>query len=301
MKPRSFNTIEIDTERGVVRKSSTNLKKLEGEILFYSNAPDKVKALMPGLYDYAPDYSWYEMEYLDWSTLTELANSRELSSKEWADVFFSISEAYSVFDDITGKTDFSELYEILIKKALRRAQELENEELKNILFSGCILNGVSRKSLASLLISNIGVLFKVTKDVSVLHGDLCFSNIMISDDLKRIKVLDPRGGFDKPSIYGPKAYDIAKLAQSCYSWYDKIVENQYQLSRSDNEYALSLTGQDWTEDARDAFDPLLETMGLTEMDAKALAGLMLAGTPGLHLDDPDRAVALALNAVLLLS
>jgi hypothetical protein len=301
MKPRSFNTIEIDVEKGVVRKSSTNLKKLEGEILFYSNAPEKVIDLMPDMYDYSPDYSWYEMEYLDWSTLTELANSRELSSRDWADVFFSISEAYSVFDDITGKTDFSQLYEIFVKKALHRAQDLENEELKNILFSGCILNGANRKSLASLLISNVGVLFKVTKDVSVLHGDFCFSNIMISDDLKRIKVLDPRGGFREPSIYGPKAYDIAKLAQSCYSWYDKIVENQYQLFRSDNGYTLSLTGHDWTENARDAFDPMLETMSLTEMDAKALAGLMLAGAPGLHLDDPDRAVSLALNAALLLS
>jgi hypothetical protein len=124
---------------------------------------------------------------------------------------------------------------------------------------------------------------------------------MISEDLKTIRFLDPRGGFKEPSVYGPKAYDIAKLAQSCYSWYDKIVENQYELSRSDSGYALSLTGHDWTENARDAFDPLLETMGLTETDAKALAGLMLAGAPGLHLDDPNRSVALALNAVLLLS
>jgi len=301
MKPRSFNTIEIDAEKGVVRKSSTNVKKLEGEILFYLNAPGKVLSLMPDLYDYAPNYSWYEMEYFDLAILTEVANSRELSSKEWADIFFSISTAYSVFDEISGQTHFSELYEIFIKKALRRAQEIKNKELENILFNGCILNGVSRKSLASLLISNVGVLFKVTKDLSVLHGDLCFSNIMISEDLKTIRFLDPRGGFKEPSVYGPKAYDIAKLAQSCYSWYDKIVENQYELSRSDSGYALSLTGHDWTENARDAFDPLLETMGLTETDAKALAGLMLAGAPGLHLDDPNRSVALALNAVLLLS
>jgi hypothetical protein len=61
------------------------------------------------------------------------------------------------------------------------------------------------------------------------------------------------------------------------------------------------SGEDWTIDARIAFDPMLETLGLTEYDAKILAGLMLAGTPSLHLDDPNRAVALALNAALLLS
>jgi hypothetical protein len=124
---------------------------------------------------------------------------------------------------------------------------------------------------------------------------------MISEDLRKIKILDPRGGFDEPSIYGPKAYDIAKLAQSTYTWYDKIVEGHYNLSRSDNGYELSQSGTDWTIDARIAFDPLLETLGLTENDAKILAGLMIAGTPALHLDDPDRAVALALNSVLLLS
>jgi len=301
MEPRSFNSIEIDAEKGVVRKSSIDVEKLKSEILFYVNAPDQIKKLMPKLYRYSEDYSWYEMEHLDWTNLTELVNSVELSSEQWADIFFSIHETYLTFNEIKGETDFSGLYKVFIEKAIKRARALDNKELKNIFFDGCILNGVSRQGLASLLISNMGVLFKVTKDVSLLHGDFCFSNIMISGDLKKIKVLDPRGGFEKPSIYGPKAYDIAKLAQSSYSWYDKIVEDQYKLHRSDNGYTLTLTGHDWTDSARDAFDPMLETLGLTEMDAEALAGLMLAGTPGLHLDDPERAISLALNAVLLLS
>jgi len=301
MKPRSFNTIEIDVEKGIVRKSSTDVEKLKSEILFYVDAPNNIKKLMPKLYRHSKDYSWYEMEYLDWTTLTELANSLELSAEEWATIFFSIHESYLLFNETTGEVNFSKLYKVFIEKAIKRARALDSQELKNIFFNGCILNGVNRQGLASLLISNMGVLFKVTKDVALLHGDFCFSNIMISDDLKKIKLVDPRGGFDDPSIYGPKAYDIAKLAQSSYSWYDKIVENQYELRRSDNGYTLTLTGHDWTENARDAFDPMLETMGLTEMDAKALAGLMLAGTPGLHLDDPERAISLALNAVLLLS
>jgi hypothetical protein len=301
MKPRSFNTIEIDAERGVVRKSSTDVKKLKNEILFYINAPKSIKKLMPELYRHSEDFSWYEMEYLEWATLTELANSRDLSSEEWASVFFAISEAYLSFNENLEETHFSYLYEIFIGKALKRAQGLKNKELRNIFFEGCILNGTTRKGLAALLISHMGILFKVTKEVSLLHGDLCFSNIMISEDLNNIKILDPRGGFGKPSIYGPKAYDIAKLAQSTYTWYDKIVEGHYSLSRSDSGYELSQYGDDWTIDARIAFDPLLETLGLTENDAKILAGLMIAGTPALHLDDPDRAVAFALNSVLLLS
>ncbi len=301
MRPRSFNNVEIDTNQGVVRKSSTDVDKLKAEILFYLNAPEHIKKIMPVLYRYSEDYSWYEMEYLDWTALTDLANSRELSSEEWAQVFFSINETYCLFNENSQKTDFSYLYQVFVRKALDRAEKLDNKELKNIFFNGCILNGSSRKSLADLLLRNIGVLFRVPMGMSILHGDFCFSNIMISDDLKKVKVIDPRGGFEEPSIYGPKAYDIAKLAQSCYSWYDKIVADQYELIRSDNGYGLSLVGQDWAQEARIAFDPMLETLGLTEQEAKVLAGLMLAGTPALHLDDPRRAVALALNSVLLLS
>jgi len=205
MKPRSFNTIKIDVEKGIVRKSSTDVEKLKSEILFYVDAPNNIKKLMPKLYRHSKDYSWYEMEYLDWTTLTELANSVELSAEEWATIFFSIHESYLLFNETTGEVNFSKLYKVFIEKAIKRARALDSQELKNIFFNGCILNGVNRQGLASLLISNMGVLFKVTKDVSLLHGDFCFSNIMISDDLKKIKLVDPRGGFDDPSIYGPKA------------------------------------------------------------------------------------------------
>lgn len=301
MKPRAFNSIDINSEKGVVRKSSTNVEKLKNEILYYLNIPEQVKRVMPKLYRYSEDYSWYEMEHIDWLTVTELANSRELTPEEWASIFFSINEIYFTFNENNEKIDYATLYVLFVRKALARIYELENKELRNIFFEGCILNGKVQAPLGRLLIERSGVLFKVSSEMSVLHGDLCFSNIMISEDLRTIKLIDPRGGFGEPSIYGPKAYDIAKLCQSTYSWYDKIVEGHYELSRSDNGYGLRITGHDWSTSAQDAFDPMLETFGLAEYDAKRLAGLMIAGTPALHLDDQDRAVALALNAVLLLS
>lgn len=301
MKPRSFNKIEIDAEKGIVRKSSTDVEKLRGEILFYVNAPEHIKAYMPKLYRYDADFTWYDMEYLDWINLTELTNKKELSAEEWASIFFSITETFHSFNENVEQREFHYLYKIFIKKALERAENLKSQELKNIFFTGSFLNGKKRDPLGKLLIMNSGVLFKVTHDAGLLHGDFCFSNILIREDLKKIKLLDPRGGFEEPSIYGPKAYDIAKLAQSSYSWYDKIIEEYYTLSRSDNGYVLAPTGHDWSVDAQTAFDPMLESFGLSEYDAKILAGLMLAGTPALHLDDPNRAVALALNAVLLLS
>lgn len=301
MKPRSFNIINVDYDRGVVRKSSTDTEKLKHEILFYLNAPEKIKNVMPKLYRYSGDFSWYEMEYLEWDSLSDLVNQNRLSPEDWAKVFISINETYQLFNETSSNADFSYLYQVIIKKALDRAEALQNKELRNVFFGEPIVNGVKRDGLAKLLILNSGVLFKVPSQVGPLHGDLCFSNIMISKDLSKIKVLDPKGGFDSPSTLGPVAYDIAKVSQSCYSWYDKIVDGQYKLTRSENGYGLLPLGDDWSGDAQLGFKSMLDELDLTSDDARVLAGLMLAGTPALHLDDHDRATALALNAVLLLS
>jgi len=299
MKPRSFNTVEIDTEKGVVRKSSTDIEKLKGEILFYVNSPDKIKALMPKLYDYDPDYSWYEMEYINRETLTEVVNKSELSLEEWTSLFLSI---YETLDWSQGGTNYAHIYEAFTYKALSRAKLTDNAELKDIFFEGCIVNGKKLDPLYKLLMRKSGIFFKVTKGVGVLHGDLCFSNILVNrDNLNDLKLIDPRGGFDTPSTIGPVIYDFAKLAQSVYSWYDKIIEGQYSLTRSGGTYLLSPLGYLWGYLAAQGFLDTVEKFHLSEDDARLLGGIMLSGAPTLHLDDQDRAVALALNAALLLS
>lgn len=301
MKSRSFNKVEVFTDRGVVRKSSANVEKLKAEVLFYLNCPPETRKNMPKLLEYASDYSWYEMEYVEYRTLSELATQSELSTEDWGSAFSLIARTISMTDEDLGTVNFMRLYEMFVSKAINRAKGLDHIELKKIFFARSTINGRKMKSLNELLIANCGVLFKVDATIAVIHGDLCFSNILTSDDLQKIKVIDPRGGFDEPSVFGPVAYDIAKLAQSVYSWYDKIVEGQYLLGRSDYGYSLEILGPDWSNVAGPAFSRAFEDRTLTERDLKVLAALMLAGTPALHLDDPDRAVALALNAVLLLS
>lgn len=301
MKSRSFNTIEVFPEKGVVRKSSTNVDKLKAEVLFYLNCPPEMQKNMPKLYEYSADYSWYDMEYIEYKTLSEIATQRELSEEEWTNVFSLIAGTIGPVEEELSKAAFSDLYEIFVTKAINRAKGLEHVELKKIFFARSTINGKKMKSLSELLVTKCGVLFKVNAAIGTIHGDLCFSNILISDDLQKIKVIDPRGGFDEPSIFGPTVYDTAKLAQSIYTWYDKIVEGQYALGRSDEGYTLEPLTPDWSSVAGSAFYATFKDVGLEEKDLRVLAALMLAGTPALHLDDLDRAVALALNSVLLLS
>jgi hypothetical protein len=239
------------------------------------------------------------MEYINRETLTEVVNKSELSLEEWTSLFSSI---YETLDWDGGGTSFSYIYDVFTHKALIRAETIENEELRDIFFEGCTVNGKKLDPLYKLLVRRSGIFFKVTKAVGVLHGDLCFSNILVDrDNLNDLKLIDPRGGFDVPSTKGPVIYDFAKLAQSVYSWYDKIVEGQYSLTRNEGGYLLSPLGHPWGVLAALGFSDTVEKFNLSEGDAKLLGGIMLSGTPALHLDDQDRAVALALNAALLLS
>nr|WP_243452889.1 phosphotransferase [Polymorphobacter multimanifer] len=66
---------------------------------------------------------------------------------------------------------------------------------------------------------------------SIMHGDLCFSNILYNSRNQRICVIDPRGYVEDgiATAYGDTRYDVAKLAHSIIGRYDQIVAGQYRL------------------------------------------------------------------------
>ncbi len=53
---------------------------------------------------------------------------------------------------------------------------------------------------------------------NIIHGDLNFSNIMIENNSKKIKFIDPRGYFGKSKVYGCKEYDYAKILYGIYGY-----------------------------------------------------------------------------------
>ena len=71
---------------------------------------------------------------------------------------------------------------------------------------------------------------------AVVHGDLCFSNIMYDSRMNVIKVIDPRGLNNKQelTIYGNQTYDLAKLCHSLIGLYDFIIADEFELIKSEN-------------------------------------------------------------------
>ena len=68
------------------------------------------------------------------------------------------------------------------------------------------------------------------KKFNIIHGDLCFANIMVDNTYSFIKVIDPRGKFGKYDIYGDSRYELAKLFHSVDGKYDFIIKDLFEVN-----------------------------------------------------------------------
>lgn len=71
-------------------------------------------------------------------------------------------------------------------------------------------------------------LFDITQ-FNIIHGDLCFANIMVDNTFSFIKVIDPRGKFGDFDIYGDYRYELAKLFHSVDGKYDFIIKDLFTI------------------------------------------------------------------------
>ena len=136
---------------------------------------------------------------------------------------------------------------------------------------------------------------------TLMHGDLCFSNLLYDSRVRRIKAIDPRGLVgDRPTIYGDLRYDLAKLAHSIVGRYDQIVAGRCRSTVDGRDYHLefeAIACQAWLEDALS--DLVVDGVGGLSTPVRAVTcGLFLSMLP-LHADRPDRQAAFIANALRL--
>jgi hypothetical protein len=68
----------------------------------------------------------------------------------------------------------------------------------------------------------------------IIHGDMCFANILIDEKFNFIKLIDPRGQFGSFDIYGDQRYELAKLFHSVDGEYDYIIKDMFTLEKHNN-------------------------------------------------------------------
>lgn len=256
VKAREFNHIVIDKDRGILRKTSDNVDKFIGEIKWYLKLPSDIEYVRPRIFDYSTSYidPFVSMEYYSYHTLHELFLYGDLNRKQWKDIFSRISfvckdfRRYTVKD--SGLSDAIE--DTYLTKTLQRLNEIRNNTNFSRLFDHeIIINGITYLSLEKI-INRLKILVpNMLYDVDefcIIHGDLCFSNIMVDSNLSFVKLIDPRGKFGKYDIYGDQRYELAKLFHSIDGKYDFIIKDLFDLSYDEEKVQIDFKISDRVRD-----------------------------------------------------
>ena len=139
---------------------------------------------------------------------------------------------------------------------------------------------------------------------AVVHGDLCFSNIMYDSRMNVIKVIDPRGLNNKQelTIYGNQTYDLAKLCHSLIGLYDFIIADEFELIKSENVgYKLIFNVDSRIEEIQEIFLSKSMLPEIANGDVIAPTILLFLSMIPLHFDNPARQEAMLANALRLYS
>lgn len=153
----------------------------------------------------------------------------------WIDIFNRIRfvcddfKRYTV-QDANIRPALEEMY---LTKTLQRFEKMKKDERFITFFeSPIVVNGERYLPLNEIIITLEKAIPEMLYDVdtfNIIHGDLCFANIMVDSNFSFIKVIDPRGKFGTYDIYGDFRYELAKLFHSVDGKYDFIIKDLFDL------------------------------------------------------------------------
>jgi len=299
---RAFNTVRIDGL--TARKTSEDRAKIRAEAHWLNAIPAAVQIHTARLLAHGVDggKAFYETEYEFLPVVSELFVHGQLGRAPWQRILTACEAllAACAGDKGEGSADQA-LRTLCVDKTLsrleRHARETGFDVTRPLSFAGR-----PTPSLASIAERLAAVLdLRSGRRESVMHGDLCFSNLLYDSRVRRIRALDPRGLVgERPGIYGDLRYDLAKLAHSAVGRYDQIIAGRYVATESDGDFTLAfeeIAAQPWLEAALG--DMTVDGVGaLSPTIRAAMTGLFLSMIP-LHADRPDRQRAFIANALRL--
>ena len=301
---RAFNDLNI--KEGVVRKSGQPSIKIQAEAYWFENIPAKLKKYIPVLIEHGEKdcQYFYCLEYLPYMPLNELYVHGKNEILQWNNIFHKLSEYLNIsidptlnLDDI--KKDSQQLY---VDKSKKRfcdyIESVKGVNLDNIF----IYKNMKLPSLGEILEDCINKTSNLDYVCGILHGDLCFSNILYDSRGDRIKVIDPRGLYYKNefSIYGDLKYDFAKLTHSVIGLYDFIISGNYKIEETANgSIELIFDIDSRVKSIQESFFDKFKLQKISVTDIMPLVVLLFMSMLPLHADRPDRQKAMFYNALRL--
>lgn len=310
VEARAFNAIEIDEDRGILRKRSENREKLIDEIGWYLKLPSKLQYLTPRIYEYSlhPDDPYVSMEYYGYNTLHEVLIYGDTPKAQWRRCFerllFALRDmrCFQIHDMDESVT--ASLKKMYLQKTVERLEKLRRDENFSAFFNREILiNGKAFPSLDTCLkllpqILHTRLIQNNQISFCVIHGDLHFSNILVENRFGFMRLVDPRGRFGEFDIYGDQRYELAKLMHSIDGQYDFIIEDMFAIQVSDSSIVLEMPEKSKPVYAvfRDVFREFMADYD----DLKLIESTLFLSMIPLHSDHLNRQYAMLATGLRLL-
>jgi len=295
---RHFNTLSCDSVRGRITKRSSNSEAFRRQVRWFRQIPDEVASFLPRVFDSSDGFDpFITMELLSIPTLGDLFVSQRLNLGAWNDVVRSISCILSCFADKTVKSRLApQLARVIYLEKTRSRLDDFIEQIpsaKNyFICQGDEKWSIGRvqQTLASF-VENAGLL--EIDELTPIHGDFCFSNLLYDSKVRLVKMIDPRGEFGVPGVFGDRRYDLAKLAHSYAGGYDFIVADRFSVEvELGGCLHLRVRANDYYTRVRSIFNAVLLQDAILHQQVDAVQALLFLSMLPLHVDKPRRQLAM---------
>jgi dTDP-glucose pyrophosphorylase len=307
LQARAFNEVTIDPVLSTLTKRSRDSEKFVNEINYLRLLPPDLAVLFPRVLGYSIEWSdpWIEIEYYGYPTLSEVFLFENVDPGVWHRVFAHLAEIVRTkFGKHARPVSADALREMYVGKTRRRLETMRcSPELATLVGheGEVVVNGRAMPNLVMVWqrIEHDVAHLEETARGSIVHGDLCLSNILYDLRSRICKLIDPRGSFGEVGIYGDPRYDVAKLWHSVHGLYDFIVNDLFRVSISGTNVELSIRGTTAHREIEDRFARVFFSGGFDRREVQLISALLFASMPALHYDRPQRQLAMYARALQL--
>ena len=295
---RHFNSLTYEPLKGQVTKTSTRVEQYRHQVRWFKQVPDELAAFLPRIFSSSDGPEpFITMELLSIPTLGEVFVTERLKPGAWNGVVRTIAYIQSEFAKYSYRTPLAaplarSVY--LDKTKTRLGDFIIQDERAFEYFVKAFGKRIDLTYVLDSLddfVESTGLL--AIESLSPIHGDFCFSNLLFDPKVRVVKMIDPRGEFGVPGIYGDPRYDLAKLAHSYAGGYDFIVADRFSVAaRQDGEIDFSNGMGAYHKQVKLIFELILLADPLLRRQVFAIQALLFLSMLPLHVDAPRRQLAM---------
>ncbi len=305
---RNANNLFYDDIKDIIIKKSTNKKRLDDEKAYFRNLPTSVSYFFPRMLE--PGESQEEsflLESIPYPSLSEVFLHWDIGNNNWEKIFdriiFILNELKNSRPIELGSTSW--LFSDKLKARWKYLLKSNNKYLEKWLSSEIRINGEVVPSLSTIIeyiLPELSVLEK-SSQIQLIHGDLCFNNILCSPFYSSIKLIDPRGELPVNSTLavgsGDSRYDLIKLNHSINGNYDSIVSNLYEIKYTESDIQLDVYIPKVKPIVSSLFQEKM-TCSIAHEELNLLTASLFFSMLPIHSDDHRRQLALTATGALIL-